>query len=301
MTIWDYSRKNRILGYFRKSTNDQKEKDQKKAIKKYAKENSLTVDRWIENEAVAGKYDELKFLRKGDTVIVAELSRIGWSTGQIAMSVDELLKNEVKLICIKENMEFTDKKRIAKCKTIISMFSLFAEMEKELISERTKEGLARAKKDGKILGRPKGRLGKSKLDGKKEEIQGYFEKGVNKTNIARIFGVSVPTLKNFVRTRRIPTTKAIKVKLHLRVENNNKYVRGKKRAKENIEYFVLSRYNMKKLDKDGWEYELTIPYENDKDLDDTIYDMLSEIESKADYRNCFTEADVYAVDSDKSW
>ncbi len=59
---------------------------------------------------------------------------------------------------------------------------------------------------------------------------------------------------------------------------------------------------MKKLDKDGWEYELTIPYENDEDLDDIIYDMLDEAGRIADYRHCFIEYDVRALDdSDRAW
>ena len=91
------------------------------------------------------------------------------------------------------------------------------------------------------------------------------------------------------------------VKLWLRVENNNKFVRGKKRAREEIERLVLSQYQMKKLYKDGWEYELTTPYDNDKDLDDTIYEMLSESESTADMRHCFIETDVTAIGSDRSW
>ena len=58
---------------------------------------------------------------------------------------------------------------------------------------------------------------------------------------------------------------------------------------------------MKKLDKDGWEYELNV-HEKDEDLDETIHDMLSEIESTADRRNGFTEVNVTALDSsDKSW
>jgi DNA invertase Pin-like site-specific DNA recombinase len=81
------------------------------------------------------------------------------------------------------------------------MFSLFAEIERDLISERTKEGLERAKAEGKLLGRPKGKLGKSKLDGKQNEIQNYLDKGVNKANIAKIYDVSWPTLDNFIKTR----------------------------------------------------------------------------------------------------
>ena len=95
--------------------------------------------------------------------------------------------------------------------------------------------------------------------------------------------------------------KYLKVILWLRVENNNKFVRGRKQAIENIERYILSQYNMKKILEDGWEYELTIPYENDEDLDNTIYDMLSEIEHTADLRNCFTESDVTAVDLDRLW
>ena len=83
------------------------------------------------------------------------------------------------------------------------MFSLFAEIERDLISERTKEGLARARAQGKLLGRPKGTLGKSKLDGKEQEIKNYLAKKVNKANIARIYGVSWPTLDNFIKTRRL--------------------------------------------------------------------------------------------------
>ena len=81
------------------------------------------------------------------------------------------------------------------------MFSLFAEIERDLISERTKEGLARARLEGKLLGRPKGTTGKTKLDGKEKEIKDFLAKGVNRANIARFFGVSFPTIENFIRTR----------------------------------------------------------------------------------------------------
>lgn len=293
-------------GYLRVSTNDQKTENQRLAVLEYANQNGLTVDHWVEakastrKSAKARKIDELNQLVKGDTLIMAELSRLGRSVGQIAMLVDELLHNKIKLICIKEKMEL-DGKRNMQSKVMITMFSLFAEIERDLISERTKDGLVRARAEGKILGRPKGSLGKSKLDGKQEEIRNYFEKGLNKTNVARIYSVSVPTLVNFVRTRGISIHKVIRVNLWLRVENNSKFVRGKKRVRDEIERFVLSQYDMKKPTKDGWEYQLTIPFQNNKDLDDTIHGILSEMSSEADSRHCFIEADVTAVDSDRSW
>ena len=94
-------------------------------------------------------------------------------------------------------------KRDMKAKVMITMFSLFAEIERDLISERTKEGLARARAQGKILGRPKGSLGKSRLDGKEDQIRDLILKKVTKANIAKIFGVSWPTIDNFIRTRKL--------------------------------------------------------------------------------------------------
>jgi hypothetical protein len=98
-----------------------------------------------------------------------------------------------------------------------------------------------------------------------------------------------------------PEKKKMKVNLWLRVENNNKFVRGRKKALTNIERYILSQYDMRKPKKDGWEYELTIPYENDTDLEETIDEMIAEIEREADARNCFIEADVSDPDSDRTW
>jgi len=95
--------------------------------------------------------------------------------------------------------------------------------------------------------------------------------------------------------------KHMKVSLWLRVENNSKFVRGRKRSIENIERYVLSQYNMKKIFEDGWEYELLIPHRTDDGLDETIYDMIDEMSRTADRRNCFIEYDVRAVDSDRVW
>jgi len=131
---------------------------------------------------------------------VAELSRLGRSVGQIAILVDELLKKKVRLICLKENITLNGRANI-QTKVMITMFSLFAEIERDLISERTKEGLTRARIEGKLLGRPKGTTGKSKLDGKEREIKEFLAKGVNRANIARIYGVSFPTIENFIRSR----------------------------------------------------------------------------------------------------
>ena len=82
-----------------------------------------------------------------------------------------------------------------------TLFALFAEVERDLISERTREGLARARVSGKKLGRPKGSLGVSRLEGKEDEIRQFIELGVSRTAIARITGVSRSTLYSFMATR----------------------------------------------------------------------------------------------------
>ena len=83
------------------------------------------------------------------------------------------------------------------------LFGLFAEIERDLIVERTKEGLAAVRARGKRLGRPKGARGKSKLDGKEDDIRRLLQKGVSKASIARIMEVSPTTLHHYVRTRKL--------------------------------------------------------------------------------------------------
>ena len=86
---------------------------------------------------------------------------------------------------------------------MIALFGLFAEVERDLISERTKEGLVSARARGRLLGRPKGALGKSKLDGKEGEIRMLLEKEVSKASVAKIMGVSRHALRHFIRTRHL--------------------------------------------------------------------------------------------------
>ena len=83
----------------------------------------------------------------------------------------------------------------------VTLFGLFAEIERALLSLRTKEALAVAKAAGKRLGRPRGTLGKSKLDGKKEEIKTLLALRVSKASIAKITGVDRATLYHFMRSR----------------------------------------------------------------------------------------------------
>ena len=135
-------------------------------------------------------------------MLVSELSRLGRSVGQVIQIVDELVKNQIRFIAIKENIHLDGKQDI-QSKVMVTMFSLFAEIERDLISERTREGLIAARAKGRVLGRPKGSHGNSRLDGKENEIQMLLCKKVSKTSIAKILDVSRSALLYFISSRQL--------------------------------------------------------------------------------------------------
>ena len=114
--------------------------------------------------------------------------------------LDALAKAGVAFVALKENIRVEGKRDI-QTKVMTTLFALFAEVERDLISERTREGLARARASGRKLGRPKGSLGVSRLDGKEDEIRRFLELGVSKTAIAKLTGVSRTALYSFMTTR----------------------------------------------------------------------------------------------------
>ena len=199
---------NKTIAYLRVSTDGQDLKNQKYEILDYADKNNMQISDWIEIKVSSRRstkerlIDELlEKLNMHDTLIISEMSRIGRSVGQIISIVDELIKKQVKVIIIKQNM-FINGKNDIQTKTMVTLFSLFAEIERDLISQRTKAGLAKARTEGKLLGRPKGN-GKSKLDGRESEIQELLNKKVSRASIARIMDISNPALNHFIKTRGI--------------------------------------------------------------------------------------------------
>ena len=139
---------------------------------------------------------------KGDRLLVSELSRLGRSLGQVIQLVDTLIQRKIRFTAIKEGIELDGEQDI-QTKVMVALFGLFAEVERDLISERTKEGLASARAQGKMIGRPKGLPGKSKLDGKENDLRELMSKGVSLSSIAKLMGVSRNALHNFIKTRKI--------------------------------------------------------------------------------------------------
>ena len=101
-------------------------------------------------------------LQRGDRLVVSELSRLGRSLGQIVAILDALAKAGVAFVAMKENIRIEGQRDI-QTKVMTTLFALFAEVERDLISGRTREGLAKARSSGRKLGRPKGSLGVSQI------------------------------------------------------------------------------------------------------------------------------------------
>jgi DNA invertase Pin-like site-specific DNA recombinase len=199
----------RTVAYVRISTGGQDLDSQRFAILDYAHRQGLTVHTFVEARvssrrpvAKRGLDTVLEQVQPGDLILVSELSRLGRSVGQIIQLVDRLIKQRVQLVAMKENIRLNGIQDL-QTKVMITLLGLFAEIERALIAERTKEGLAAARAKGRLPGRPRGVLGTSKLTGREAEIQSLLAKTVSKASIAKILGISRSTLHHFIQSRRL--------------------------------------------------------------------------------------------------
>nr|WP_129732611.1 master DNA invertase Mpi family serine-type recombinase [Parabacteroides goldsteinii] len=154
-----------IYGYVRVSTDKQSTENQRFEIEKFAKVKNMRIDRWVE-ETISGTTDVaerqlgrlIKQIRKGDVLVTTELSRLGRNLMQVMSFLHQCMEKDIFVLTVKERYELGNN---INSKILAFAFSLSAEIERNLISQRTKEALARKKKEGTKLGRPKG--GKSEL------------------------------------------------------------------------------------------------------------------------------------------
>lgn len=159
---------------------------------------------WIQETVSGTKKPEkrklgklLNQVKQGDTIVVAELSRLGRSLIMILNVLQVLLEKDVRVLAIKEGYELGDN---IQSKVLAFAFGLSAEIERQLISERTKAGLARAIKNGKKLGRPKGKKPSHyKLTGKGGYIKRGLASGKSKSALARELGVTWLTLDKYIK------------------------------------------------------------------------------------------------------
>lgn len=197
------------LAYLRVPKDTQDVAHQRLASLEFARRERLAVDDFLEVSVSSRrsmkerKLDNLLArLASGDTLIVSEVSRLGRSVGEIITTVDTLVKRQIRLLAIKEGIRLNGAQDL-QTRVMVTMFSLFAEIERELIAMRTKEALAAARAAGKRLGRPRGSRGRSKLDGREQEIKQLLALHVSKASIAKITRVDRATLYHFIRSRRL--------------------------------------------------------------------------------------------------
>lgn len=193
-----------IYGYIRVSTDKQNIENQKFEIQKFTSQHNLVVNRWITetisstsdlNKRKLGKI--LKQLKTGDILITSELSRLGRNLMQIMSILHHCMENGCQVWTIKDNYKLG---MDIQSKVLAFAFGLSAEIERNLISSRTKEALQRLRAEGKIIGRPLGSKNKTtKLRGKEIIIKNMIEKQIPKIQIAKNLHINISTLYRYLK------------------------------------------------------------------------------------------------------
>jgi DNA invertase Pin-like site-specific DNA recombinase len=193
-----------IYSYIRVSTERQSVENQRYEINQFCNKNLLVVNKWIEEVISGTKKTEdrklgvlMKKMQKGDILICSELSRLGRNLLMIMGILNECMNRDIQVWTIKDNYRLGSD---ISSKVLAFAFGLSAEIERNLISQRTKEALARKRAEGTILGRPKGSKSKiKKLSGQEDKIKMLLDRRVSKSSIARMLGVHRFTLTGFMR------------------------------------------------------------------------------------------------------
>jgi DNA invertase Pin-like site-specific DNA recombinase len=190
------------ISYLRVSTNYQNTDKNQADVLKYANDHQFGYVEFVE-ETISGKvsWKQRKIsqiideLEPGDRIIVPELTRLGRSTLEVLEILKKAKEKGIAVYSVKENLELNGDNM--QSKIMATMLSLFAELERDFVSMRTKEALKARKAAGVQLGRPFG-PGKSKLDPFKEEITALLKMGVAKSKVARKYSVAITTLQNWI-------------------------------------------------------------------------------------------------------
>lgn len=287
--------------YLRVSTSEQTTENQRLELERVAQRSGWEIAALYEDSisGAKGRDQRPEFnrmledatRRRFDIVAAWSVDRLGRSLKDLLDFLNDLHKLGVDLYLHQQALDTATPTGRA----MFSMCGVFAEFERSLIRERVKAGQMRARASGKRIGRaPHG----AEIEA---EIWRLRAGNMGKGKIARTLKIGTAAVQRILPMTKPPPPqpKVATVTLCLRVENNSKWVRGKKRALENIERYHLDHHDVKKLP--NGDYELRIPHENDADLDNTINDLLRDIEIEADDRHCFIEADVYENGTDRYW
>lgn len=193
-----------IYGYIRISTDKQNIENQKYEIKQFASQNNLLINFWV-SETISSTKDLnkrklnliLKKLKPNDILITTELSRLGRNLLQIMSILHFCMEADCQVWTIKDNYRLGSD---IQSKVLAFAFSLSAEIERNLISARTKEALSRLRSEGKTIGRPQGSKNKiTKLLGKEKLIKTMLNNKIPKIKIAQTLHVDTSTLYRFMK------------------------------------------------------------------------------------------------------
>ena len=190
-----------VIGYIRVSTDKQTYAHQRFEIEQYAKNYGLNIDDWVEEKISSRK--ALKNRKLGtllenlnDILITCEISRLGRSLLEVMRILETCLNKNCQVWTLKENYRLGND---IQSKVLAFAFSLAAEIERNLISQRTKSSLANLKASGKKLGRPfSAESKKLKLSKNARKVRNLLAKGISKSQIAKILGVQRSTLRRFI-------------------------------------------------------------------------------------------------------
>ena len=193
-----------IYGYIRVSTDQQSTSNQKFEINRYATSHNIQIDKWVEETISSRKPlnkrklgSLLAELKDGDILISTEISRLGRSLLEVMGILQHCLAQNCQIWTLKEHYKLGSD--IAS-KVLAFAFGLSAEIERQLISDRTKMSLDKLKSQGKHLGRPFGAKSKSlKLSKNTKRVKDLMAKGLPKAQIARLLGVDKLTLYRFLK------------------------------------------------------------------------------------------------------
>lgn len=307
------------IGYARISTEEQKLDFQEDALKRVGCKQIYTDISSGAKTQRKGLDDALNYARPGDTIVVWKLDRLGRSLQHLIETIRVLESRGIAFRSLQENIDTNTPGG----KLVFHIFGSLAEFERDLIRERTQAGLKAARARGRVGGRPKA------MDDKKIRQAKALMADPNNTvaDICQTLKIKRSTLYKYVKASKpeivtetvspkVSASKSIrsvkaakprdstalkttKIKMYMRIENNSKFVRGKKKALEDVEMFVFPHYQIKELG--DFEYELTFSYKDDEDLENQIDELAQDIAHEVDSRNCFPELDFQEIGTDRSW
>ncbi|HGO6700339.1 TPA: recombinase family protein [Legionella pneumophila] len=292
-----------LVGYARVSTIDQNLDIQLDALKKAGCKKIFSEKKSGTSKKDRTAFDEcMEYIREGDTLVVTRIDRLTRNILDLQNLIHDLKDKKINLKALDQPVDTSS----ASGKFFLDMLGVFAEFETNLRRERQLEGIARAKKEGVYKGR------KPTARAKSHEVITLINQGYTRLAVAKKLDIGIASIYRILKAHHqknpeqtLPGSQSTKkiavIEVWLQVENNSKFVRGKNESRRQIEQECFAPFDMIKKDKDSWDYVLKVPYENDKELDEAINELIEEAGYIADLRNGFIEINVTEPATGKSW